>query len=263
MIDINPNSEPEVELSLPDVAKHNWKSQEIRDYWQNDLARFTDAWDELLVAAVCDEEHPRSVVTREFQRGEGVEWMADLPAELDTAVYRGDNTQLIAATSEDVDAEKVVNGEISEQLGRRLRGVPGCCAAAPRSDMVSMTKCSDSTVERGGELVVEEPYPILNQAWSYLGWGFTSFTPCSFECDAARDVAIRNGELLRELGYGDSADIAYAFLAAPTYWSGYHGLAHVKNGWSIGECTTDEDHWQEQTVRFNGYHEELADLPAE
>jgi hypothetical protein len=262
MMDIAPDSEPDVELELPDVAKHNWKSQEIRDHWQNDLARFTDAWEELLVEAVCDDEHPRAVVTREFQLGEGVEWMADLPAQLDTAVYRGDHSQLIAATDGSEAAEKVVNGELDENMANHLRGIPTCCASIG-GDMVDAAKRSPSVSHRGGEIVVEEPHPILNQTWSYMGWAFTSFMPCNFECPDARQVAIRNGELLRELGYGDAADAMFAFLASPSYWSGYHGLAHVKNGWSVGEHTTEEDHWQEQTVRFNGYHDELAVLPAE
>jgi hypothetical protein len=263
MMDITPNSEPEVSLDLPNVAKHNWKSQEIRDHWQNDLARFTDAWDELVIEALLDEQHPRNVVTREVELGEGAEWVSQFPESIDTEVYTGDNTQLVAAaTTGTVDPEILVNGEVEKKTEQQLAGTPACCASHS-DDIVAVAENSPSCEERGGELVIENPKPILNQLWRYMGWGFTSFVPCSFSCDAAFQVAVRNGELLRELGYGAAADMMYSFLTSPAYWSGYHGLAHVKNGWSIGEHTTEEDNWQEQTVRFNGYHEELADLPAE
>lgn len=259
--------EPDATLDLPSVAKHNWKSKEHRDRWSSTLGRFSAAFDEALEAALVDDDHPRTALTRTLPTDDAFDVVSRLPDAVDVARETGDDQTTVALAGPDcpVAAEAILDGDVDPVEAQLARGVPECCAQqydAHREQgltdpIAGIARDTPSTVERGGELVVESPHPILNLAWSYLGWRFVDFYPCSFECDAAREVTTETGRLLRELDHGDVAEEAFEFVASPTYWSGYHGLAHVKNGWSIGEYTTD-DYWHEETVRFNGYHEELA-----
>ncbi|MFC3957441.1 hypothetical protein [Halovivax cerinus] len=263
---------PDASLDLPAVEKHNWKSQEHRDAWDGRLGRFSSAFDRAMEAALVDDEHPRTGLRRTLPTDDAIDLVARVSDAVDIARKSGDRTTTVGLTTPacDVDADALLDGVESQEIERSIRGIPECCADAHRDareagfddPIAEIARNTPRSTERGGELVVEDPHPVLNRAWAYLGWRFVDFHPCSFECDAAREVAIQNGRLLRETGHGETADAMFEFLASPTYWSGYHGLAHVKNGWCIGEYTTD-DYWSEEVVRFNGYHDSLAGSSSE
>lgn len=260
--------EPDVSLDISSVAKHNWKSKEHRNRWSDRLGKFPRAFDRALEAALTDDNHPRTALQRTLSTDDALDLVARLPDEVTVARETSDGETTVVLTTSDcpVDAEALLANDVDPIEAMRARGVPECCAErydafrreGQTDPIAAIAENTPSTIERAGELVVENPHPILNLAWSYKGWRFVDFYPCSFECDHAREVASETGRLLRENGDGDIAEATFEFLAGPTYWSGYHGLAHVKNGWSIGEYTTD-DYWHERIVRFNGYHEELAD----
>lgn len=264
--------EPDVTLDLPTVAKQNWKSKEHRDSWDDQLGPFSSTFEQASVAALSDEDHPRTALTLSLSTEEVVDVLSELPDDVSVdRTTEGESTTLALASSDcPVDATTVLEGDLDPIEAQVIRGVPECCAehyddrrqAGQADPIADIARNTPSTTERAGELVVEDPHPILNLAWSYLGWRFVDFYPCSFECDAAREVGVENGRVLRDLDYDETAEAMFEFLAAPTYWSGYHGLAHVKNGWCIGQYTTD-DYWHEEVVRFNGYHEELAGSSAD
>lgn len=258
---------PDATLDIQSVEKHNWKSKEHRDAWDDRLGGFELAFDRAMEAALLDEDHPRTGLRRVVPTDEAIDLVSRIPDEL--AVSRTSTGEAITVALVNdacpVDSDELLNGVTDASITRSIQGVPECCANAYHAaseggndDPVPLiARNSASTTDRTGELVVEDPHPVLNLSWAYLGWRFVDFYPCSFECDEAREIAIQNGRLLRETGHGETADAMFDFLAKPTYWSGYHGLAHVKNGLCIGEYTTD-DYWSEEVVRFNGYHESLA-----
>lgn len=264
--------DPDVTLDLPSVAKHNWKSKDHRDEWSDDLGKFPRAFGRAAEAALTDDDHPRSALTRTLDTDDAFDLVSRLPDAVDVARKSGDERTTVALVGPtcEYDAQEVLDGDCDPVAAQTARGVPECCAEQYDADrergltdpVAAIAKRTESTTERGGELVVESPHPILNLAWSYMGWRFVDFYPCSFECDRAREVAVETGRLLRETGHETTAEATFEFLAGPTHWSGYHGLAHVKNGWCIGEYTTDE-YWSEEIVRFNGYHEELAGSESE
>lgn len=259
---------PEASLDLPPVDKHNWKSKAHRDRWSDALGRFPRAFDRALEAALLDPDHPRSALCRTLDSETAIDLVARVSDDVDVVreTSDGETTVALAAPGAAVPASGLLDADRDAVEAQTARGVPECCAeqyAAHAEDghsdpVAAIARDTPGTTERGGELVVEDPHPVLNPAWSYRGWRFVDFYPCSFECDAARRVATENGRLLREADAGQTAEATFEFLAAPTYWSGYHGLAHVKNRWSIGEYATD-DYWHEETVRFNGYHDGSED----
>lgn len=261
--------EPDVTLDLPEVSKHNWKELEIRDVWSDLLESFVEGRREVAQRALHDEDHPRTMLRRRVPTERVSDVVGELGDEIDVAREEDDDVTTLALTSPEcpVNSEMMLEQDIGRLDQLQYRGVPECCAAAygthrasGRADPIAaIARNTPSMVERGGELVVEDPYPILNPLWAFQGWSFIDFYPCSYECDHARHVASETGRLFREIGKGKAAEAAYEFLTEPTYWSGYHGLAHVKSSWCIGEYTTD-DYWHEETVRFNGYHEEVGDV---
>lgn len=262
-------SSPDVNLELPNVTKQNWKSAEIRDRWAGPLESFVAQRREVAKLSLTESDHPRQMLRWSVPSEQATEFADSLPDEIQTAVDDDGETAQFALTSEDrgVSSDAILADEVSSEEQLALQGVPDCCRAAyqrhradGRTDpIVEIAKNTPSTTERGGEFVVESPYPILNPLWAFEGWNFVDFYPCSYECDEARAVAIAEGKSLRERGHGVAAEAAFEFLAQPTYWSGYHGLAHLKNAWCIGQYRTD-DRWHEQTVRFTGYHEEMGDV---
>jgi hypothetical protein len=258
----------DVELDLPRVSKLNWKTAPIRDAWKQPLASFVDARQTVAKAAVQDPDHPRRLLRRRLPADAVSSFRSELSDRVEVAVETDEEGATVGITSADcpLDPEVVVDQQVGPLDALHQRGVPECCAEAyqqhrangQEDPVAAIARSSESTVERGGEYVVDDPHPILNVMWAFRGWSFVDFYPCSFECDAARAVATETGRVFREEGYGDVAEAAFEFLDTPTYWSGYHGLAHVKSGWCIGEYTTD-DYWTEQTVRFNGYHQDRND----
>lgn len=261
--------EPDVTLDLPEVSKHNWKDLEIRDTWSDPLESFVEARREVAQRALKDEEHPRTVLRRLVPTERASDIAADLGDEIDVASKEDDGATTLLLTSSECSISPGAMLEDGTDHLDQLQGlgVPECCATAYKKHRASgqtdpiaaIAKNTASTVERDGELVVEDPYPILNPIWAFQGWSFIDFYPCSYECDRARQIASETGRLFRETGKGEIAEAAYEFLTEPTYWSAYHGLAHVKNSWCIGEYTTD-DYWHEEIVRFNGYHDEVGDV---
>lgn len=260
---------PEIDLDLPNVTKQNWKSAEIRDVWADPLESFVADRRQAAKSSLTDPDHAREMLRWAVPSGRATQFEDSLPDRLQVAVDDDGDTAMFALTSEesDVSSEAVLRGDVSNDDELALQGVPDCCreayqrhqAAGNADPIVEIAKNTPSTVERGGELVVESPYPILNPLWAFQGWNFIDFYPCSFECERAREVATSVGTRLREMGSGRQAEATFEFLAQPTYWSGYHGLAHLKNAWCIGQYTTDE-RWHEQTIRFNGYHDDLGDV---
>lgn len=262
-------SDPDVTLDLPAVSKHNWKLTEIRDVWNEPLESFVRARREAAVAALQDADHPRTMLRRTLPTERASDLVSALSDEIGIARRDDGDVTTLALTAPDcqLEAATFLDREIGPPDEVQHRGVPECCATAyaehwaggQTDPIAAIARNSPSTVERGGELVVEDPSPILNPLWAFQGWSFIDFYPCSFECDHARQFAIETGRILRETGNGEHAEAAFELLADPTFWSGYHGLAHVKNSWCIGEYTTD-DYWHEQIVRFNGFHEDLGDV---
>lgn len=261
--------EPETTLDLPEVSKHNWKSREIKRLWQDPLERFVRGRRAVARMALTDADHPRSVLWQTLSRDSADEYLDSVDSRIDSATSTTDGATTVVSVTSDcpLDAEEILAREAGPLDVLTERGVPDCCANAyarheadgHEDPIAAVAENTPSTVTRGGELVVEDPHHVLNPMWAYRGWGFVDFYPCSFECDEARAVAVKTGRLFREAGYGQAADALFEFLTAPTYWSGYHGLAHLKNGWCVGEYTTD-DYWHEQTVRFGGYHQDYRDV---
>jgi len=259
---------PDASIDLPTVAKHNWKTTAARDRWAGPLGAFPAAFERAAEVALTDADHLRRAIQRTVP-AEAVRTIVDrAPDGVDVTRETRDESVTVAMVAPDapVGAGALLAGDLGPYEALRVRGVPECCAercAARRSEgrrdpVAAVAEATPSTSERADELVVEDPHPILNTIWAYAGWRFVDFHPCSFECDRARAVALETGRLLRAVGAGDVAEAAFDFVAAPTYWSGYHGLAHVKNEWCIGEYTSD-DYWRERIVRFGGYHDASPD----
>lgn len=262
-------SAPDTTLNLPEVSKHNWKTKAARQLWQGPLEQFVRGRREVTRTALADSDHPRSVLWRTLPSGQSETFRQNLPARAESTATTVDGTTTVVSTTPEasVTSETILERDAGPLDVIAERGVPDCCASAYErhreaghdDPIAAIASDTPSTVTRGSELVVEDPHYVLNPMWAFQGWGFVDFYPCSFECDEARAVATETGRLFRQTGYGRAADAAFEFLTAPTYWSGYHGLAHLKNGWCIGEYTTD-DYWHEQTVRFGGYHDDQRDV---
>lgn len=261
--------EPDTTLDLPEVSKHNCKSRDIKQLWQEPLEQFVRGRREVARAALTDPDHPRSVLWQTLPSSQAEEFLNSVDGPVNSSTSSTDGATTVVSVTPDcpLDSERILEREAGPLDILTERGVPDCCATAYErheangySDPIAgVAKNTPSTSERGGELVVESPHYILNPMWAFQGWGFVDFYPCSFECDKAREVAAETGRLFREIGYGRAADALFEFLTAPTYWSGYHGLAHVKSSWCVGEYTTD-DYWHEKTVRFGGYHDDYGDV---
>lgn len=260
---------PDVTLDLPDVSKHNWKELEVRDIWSDSLESFVENRGRVAQRALKDENHPRVMLRRIVPTERASDIVAEIADEIDVARSDDDDATILSMTSPNcsISSETLLEEELSPLDHLQYRGVPECCATAygkhqangQTDPIAAIAQNTPSTVERGGELLIEDPYPILNPMWAFKGWSFIDFYPCSYECEHARHFASETGRVFRELGKGEVAEAMYEFLTEPTYWSAYHGLAHVKNSWCIGEYTTD-DYWHEKIVRFNGHHDEVGDV---
>lgn len=254
-------------LDITPVEKHNWKTGNSRDFWE-DIHDFGEILHKVKYRALLEDDHPRKVVKIEMENQSLDEWINSV-AEDDVKFKRIQEGKLLIAREGDL-LEEVLDlidetDEESVERMNELRGTPECCieAASERrekglEDPIYEAACASPSAELKDDdpehVVVKDPDPMLNTFWAYRGWKFIDHMPCSFECEASGEIAAKNGEIMRELGYGDEAEKMYGFLSQPAWWSGYHGLAHIKNGYCIGSYTTD-DRWSEKQVTWVEEHE--------
>ncbi|MFP4038783.1 MAG: hypothetical protein ACLFTA_03295 [Candidatus Nanohaloarchaea archaeon] len=260
--------ETDQSLDISEVNKFNWKSTMSRDFWDSYLKEFPDKFEEAKLQAVRDEEHPRKVLVKSLSE-ESLEELVEKSQEQGLEFWKmSDEDKVVLAREREViedfrDARE--EGETGKIL--KLKGVPECCVEERQStlergieDPIYEVACNSESAksldENGEEVQVEDPHPLLNKMWAYRGVRFVEHYPCSFECDESQELAKKNAEMMKENGDKELAEQVAGFLNSPMSWSGYHGLAHVKNGFSIGEYTTD-DRWSEKIVIWMEEHENL------
>lgn len=270
-------AEPEREtnhnsIALPTVSKQNWKSADIRDRWEADgITPGFCPIRETYELATLREDHPRMGYIIPNSANVSVDEIVEMNEKGLTLleIVREGEVDSLAVGIDETSAEQIRSAVLADSYSQleKLFGVPKCCrrfAEEHRNcdlhDPVYEAACnSPSAVEHDGpETVrVENPKPILNVMWSYLGWQFIDFHPCSFECEAAFDVAVKNGKLMREVDPDGDLDALYEMLTQPASWSGYHGLTHVKNSHCIGSYDCD-DRWDERKVIWIEEHSAKA-----
>lgn len=249
-------------LDLQSVFKQNWKTAQSRDYWKPALMACREAYQELEIRAVADSDNPRqATILHEADIGNGE--LFDLSSELDVRVVfeDGESASRIAVASEKETAESALEADENDdhdELGRLL-GFPDCCIEAHsggRTPIYEIACRTDSCVEHEDReaVRVEDPDGMLNIIWAYLDWKFISHTPCSFDCEASREIATSHGRLYREMGLGDEAEKLWEFLADPLTWTGYHGLSNIRSGYCIGSTNTPP-YWSEKKVVWGEEHE--------
>lgn len=147
-------------------------------------------------------------------------------------------------------------------------GIPDCCTDAlveriskNIGDGIYHAACHTSTTTENGtrtNVSISSGNPLLNTMWRYHGWSFLQYTPCSFTCDNAGEMAKLNYETIHDID-GEIADALLAWLDMNTSWSAYHGLTNIKNSYFIGSYTTDE-HWTKKTTVWGTKHMERPEM---
>lgn len=266
-----PREDPPATLELNDVYKHNWKTPTSRDALGHHLEVGENLLEYILHPATLDDDHPRAGYVRDVPSEEVFDFIAEAHADGLGVEKIADGSQTTVAVGETASVAEDLSVAVQDHDRETIQQIFGHpeCAREHRvewhendvDDPLYETAANSPSAERVDDdpetIRVSDPHHILNQIWAYLGWQFVEFHPCSFECDEAFGIAKRNGELLREEGYGDEAEALFKYLAAPASWSGYHGLAHVKSGHAIGEYVTD-DRWDERKVIWVEEHDAKA-----
>lgn len=273
---VKPKEDREIDcdsIKLPDVSKHNWKSADIRDRWKTDgiVPGFQPLRETYELATLTD-EHPRKAYVIPEPHSVETEEIVRLTNEgLSVKEIKTNEGNVLGIGINDFVTTKLESALKSNSLSEleELFGVPTCCKnfsdgkrQADLHDPVYEIACNtpSSIVHEDDCAIVrvEDPKPILNTFWSYLGWQFIDFHPCSYECENAYDVAVMNGKLMREVDIDGSPDALYEMLCQPASWSGYHGLTHVKNAHGIGSYDCD-NRWDERKVIWIEEHDAKAD----
>lgn len=263
------DDKPDSVIDLPSTSKHNWKSADIRDAWGIEPGNNILA--DTFKAAVRNPEHPRHGYIDRIPHESAFEEMQKISSKSlqVSEISKAENSVLVAVTKSEATARQLINAFEDNDYDEmaHIFGHPSCCTRHTSEwrnkgihDPVYETACNTPSAEpRDDRSVIEvsDPHPILNVFWSYLGWQFIDFYPCSFECDTARSIAIKNGKLMREIGVGETAEELFEFLSEPASWSGYNGLTHVKNSHCIGSYDCD-NRWDERRVVWIDDHDAKA-----
>jgi hypothetical protein len=259
-------------LDLPEVHKHNWKSADIRDNWETYFKCGENPLPEIFEDAVLDVSHPRNGYVTTIPSGEALSAAKNyderglsfepLDAEIDDQ-----ERAVIADTDHNAAKLKAAIKDDDFLQMAELFGVPECCRKHtekwrqegvydPVYEVACNTPSAVATGDDNSVVEVQDPHNILNVFFSYLGWQFISFYPCSFECDHANHVAKQNGALMRDLDlrHEKTADYLWEFLGKRSIWESYHGLANVRNASCTGEYTCDT-RWDKRAVVWKAEHE--------
>lgn len=241
-------------LEISHVEKYNWKSKAARERWREPLGRCRDNYQLVEILAVASDENPRevAVIDRGQLRNQDVVNLIS-KHNLQTAVQ---HNKVFISNNEGTAKYASENSEDGNHYG-----YPDCCIEAyedgdeetlPIYEIACRSENAVTNDDREN-LLLEDPDPLLNVIWQYLGYQFISHVPCSFDCEQSHLLAKHHGQLYRELGLGDEAEDLWEFLGTPVTWSGYHGLSNILNGYLIGSTNTPE-YWSEKEVVWGKDH---------
>ncbi|MFB6236946.1 MAG: hypothetical protein ABEH81_01110 [Halopenitus sp.] len=180
-------------------------------------------------------------------------------------------TYAVIAESDDI-ADKMEEAELEFDEDEKhntvgeLLGFPDCCRdffdqewLNGRIDPMYEITCNSGNAKRvesefGDTILVEDPNPGACVMWRYFGLSFITHLPCSWDCEHAIDVGRERYRVMKEAGYEDAADAMYQWLSLPFQWSGYHGIADIKNRYVTG-CSQTSSYWEKKTIKWGGDHE--------
>ena len=98
---------------------------------------------------------------------------------------------------------------------------------------------------------IHDGFPEANILWHWMGVRLTPHLPCSFKCEASRDLARRWIECATEHGFGPQMDHALEILSWPVQWSALYGIAEIMT--PILKCSSRTDTTAEEyVVRYHG-----------
>lgn len=277
---------------LPEpFTKNNWKTAKARDTWRDLLRRAQRGRDMAEWKSLLDDRTERKAAIIHVNNYNREEWLTRVGkhglAYRDiryTEPYDGFShkhfdtdindprrlTYAVIATNEDV-ADKMEEAEL-EMGGREKHDVvgeflnfPECCRefflnhwvdegyVDPMYEVTCNTPSAHPVDGDPNTIVIEDGSPWLNELWRYFGWSFPTHIPCSWECEEAIEVAKHRGQLMAENGYREEANTLYNWLDEPMVWSGYKGIAHIRNEHMIGSAGTSS-YWDEKTLIWGEEH---------
>jgi len=282
-----PNS-PDYHLELDPFSTYNWKTVQSRDNWQESLRKAANAKSYAEWKSVSDSETDRKAAIIHVYDNTREEWMRRIGEEglhfrpiRYVEPYNGfahshpsttksdPNRITYAAISENPDvadameeAELELTGAEKHEAVGELLGFPTCCTkhfndiwlSEEIYDPMYEISCNSNEAEvvDGNEesVILPDVNPGANILWKYFGWSFITHIPCSWSCEESIDIARERYRIMTEGPYGDVADLLVKWLSEPAEWSGYHGIATVKNRHIIGVSGTS-DYWSKKTVYWN------------
>jgi len=158
------------------------------------------------------------------------------------------------------EAETERNTHDKHDIVGKFLGFPKCCRNFFLDDWVNghidpmyeVTCNTEDVTKVDGDpnhLRVEDAHPRTNVMWRYLSLAFITHIPCSWDCEHSKDVAQDRYRIMVENGYQDEAECLFKWLKEPMVWSGWKGIAHIKNRFVTGETSTSS-YWEEKTIEW-------------
>lgn len=267
-------------------TKTNWKTTSSKEMWEDMFPRIQRARNFAEWYSCIDEKTNRDAAIIHVNNTNRERWMKRV-GEYDlhfrdirySEPYNGfshkhyptskDNpnriTYAVISPDEEV-VERVKAAELQklekdkhEVVGKHL-GFPKCCREFFLNDWVDghidpiyeITCNTDSVEKVDGDpehLRVTNAHPRTNIMWRYISLGFITHLPCSWDCEHSKDVAQERYRIMVENGFQEEAEALYKWLKLPMVWSGWKGIAHLKNKYAIGETSTSS-YWSEKKIEW-------------
>lgn len=98
---------------------------------------------------------------------------------------------------------------------------------------------------------IADAFPECNILWHWMGVRLTPHLPCSFKCEASRNLARQWIECGKEHDYAVQMEQALEILSWPIQWSALYGIAEIRT--PILKCSSRTDTTAEEyVVRYLG-----------
>lgn len=236
-----------LDFVLPMFLRVAWVDDGTREIWEPRFARIANRWREIEWRTIVD--GVRRCALLWLSHDELVALAPILDQHGICALPLTSSLRALPEERRNVLVYRVVIGKRRELAGFRRAwihgnddvigeclGYPECCRAFFRRVVVEASWLDPTwpravSASQSGELQQSldvQMIPELNPFWESLGIRLVPHIPCSFNCDAARTLAVAFITTGRRAGYGPELDHSLEVMRWPVEWSALHGIAEIK-----------------------------------
>lgn len=284
---------PESRVELDPFARYNWKTVESKESWDEVLDRAAAAKSAAEWRSMLSDDTDRKAAiihVNNYNREKWLKRVGKYGLEYrdirysepydgyahkfhDTDIHDPErNTYAVIAQNADVadkmeEAELELGGHERHDTVGEMLGFPECCRNhfndiwvdnydRGLTDPMYEAACNTPSAEivtDSENIRLTSPKAYTNTMWRYFGWAFITHLPCSFECEESAKIGKQRHEIMKEAGYGDTANKLYTWLDQPFVWDGLHSIANIRNKHVTATAGTSS-YWSKKRIEWRREH---------